>query len=806
MNVTGPTYFLAALFWTLTTLYGVLTSQAFIQQQFLAPRLIPALAAFADWHGAIGILVLAAWGAARRQTTLTSRPGVIWTTGIAWLAVTLLLMDGMPLSESLSTPQALLIVGTGVMMIVLVALSECQTFAAASENAPRDRGTADLLACLLAAGGVTIAYAGATIWGDGVSPALVADLLASLRLHLLVAGAVFLTLSALRGGAALSARPLVAEAGLSIAVLAVAVAAFVSTVLLASISIRGPVSIAVGAAVGIALAFAVGARGTGALGQDGVAAAMRALSPRVVAHWWGLAVWALCLLAVAILVTAASRTMDWNFVLLRSGIALTWLLALSATFSFSARFADGGSRLSFAAVALLLGAHAALQTAAVPVQASSVKNASGRWLAELLEHRVEVEGAGEHVQFLHARTNIPRDTEVAAVDVTLADLAGPPAAVRPHVFVFVVDSLRRDYLSPYNPAVTFTPAIDAFAHDSLVFRNAFTQYGATGLSVPSFWVGGPILHKQYVSSFPRMNTLAALLAHEQYEPWISTDHIMNVILPPLGNSRPLDAGVQVKDFRLCSTLDQIRSRLAQRPSTAPPVFAYSLPQDVHISVLTREGAGAVDDGAYTGFYAPVASRLHRLDGCFGEFINDLKAQGLYDQSIIILTSDHGDSLGEGGRMGHAYSLDPEVVRVPLIVHVPSAVKSAWAWNESRAAFTTDVTPTLYRLLGKEPGTPASFFGESLALPPGAPQPAPRARMIAASYGPVYGALLDGASRYYVFDAISMREAAFELGEGLEQRQVTVTPQLRDRGVQVIRDTVGGISTFYRFPTSPDSGS
>ena len=63
----------------------------------------------------------------------------------------------------------------------------------------------------------------------------------------------------------------------------------------------------------------------------------------------------------------------------------------------------------------------------------------------------------------------------------------------------MIDSLRRDYLSPYNPAVTFTPAIDALARDSLVYRNAFTQYGATGLSVPSLWVGGQILHKQYVS-------------------------------------------------------------------------------------------------------------------------------------------------------------------------------------------------------------------------------------------------------------------------------------------------------------------
>ena len=120
------------------------------------------------------------------------------------------------------------------------------------------------------------------------------------------------------------------------------------------------------------------------------------------------------------------------------------------------------------------------------------------------------------MNLLHTRTNIPRGTSIEPVEVSLAPLTGEPSAQRPHIFVFVVDSLRRDYLSPYNPKVTFTPAIAALADDSLVFRSAFTQYGATGLSVPSLWVGGPILHKQYVTPFAPMNSLAKLLAHERY--------------------------------------------------------------------------------------------------------------------------------------------------------------------------------------------------------------------------------------------------------------------------------------------------
>jgi hypothetical protein len=209
-----------------------------------------------------------------------------------------------------------------------------------------------------------------------------------------------------------------------------------------------------------------------------------------------------------------------------------------------------------------------------------------------------------------------------------------------------------------------------------------------------------------------------------------------------------------------------------------------LPQDVHVSVITREGARAIDDGDYSGFYSPVASRVRRLDACLGEFVSDLKARGLYDQSVIILTSDHGDSLGEDGRMGHAYSLYPEIVRVPLIIHVPPALRSAWSCHE--------------------PSQPAPFFGEPLAQRPGAPLPARTPRMVAASYGAVYGAVLAGATRYYVFDAIAMRERAFELSDSPDYKEEPVTPATREQGLNVIRETVSAISAFYRFPTSPGS--
>ena len=806
MNPTGVTYFLSIAFWALTASYGVLSSQAFIQEQFLQPRLFSPVAAFEDWHPAIALLTLAGWCAARWRALTLPRSGRIWVAAIAWLAATALLALRTPLSSDLTPTGALILIGAGVVMMLSLAVAEFGALRGTGEDTSADRSRADLTACLFAALAVTIAHVGAAAWLDGPSAALASDASGTLRLHLLLATGVFLVLSAVRGAAALAPRPVIAEALLSVVLFAGAMTGFITMVVLASISIRGPIALAVGVSLGAALACAIGARGisTGA-GDDGVARVFASLSPRIVTRWWGLALWVAGLIGFATVTAIASRIVDWNFVFLRTSVVLSWVLALSAALTFTRRFANGGARGAFAFVVLLLGAHLTLESSVAPVQAATLHNASGKWLSELLAGDVPTKGASGIVQLLHANTNIARDVPVAAVDVDLAALSGAPSAVRPHVFVLVIDSLRRDYLAPYNPAVTFTPAIAALAQDSLVFRNAFTQYGATGLSVPSIWVGGPILHKQYVSSFPRMNSLAKLLAHEQYEPWVSVDHIVDVITPPSTKIAPLNAGVLVKNFRTCSTLAEVRSRLANRPTTAPPVFAYALPQDVHVSVVTSEGAEPVDQGDYRGFYTPVASRVRRLDQCLGEFITDLKTLGLYDQSVIVLTSDHGDSLGEEGRMGHAYSLHPEVVRIPLILHLPPAMRSAWTWNEARVAYSTDITPTLYRLLGHEPSHPAPFFGEPLAQTPGTALPPQKDRLVAASYGAVYGALLANATRYYVFDAVAMREMAFEVGPGAAPGvEVPVTRDVRERGLDVIRSSVEAIGTFYQFPKGRDS--
>jgi hypothetical protein len=801
MSASGLTYFAAVLYWTLTSLYGALASQAFVQEQFLAPRLFAPLAHFADWHAPLGFVLLVGWIAPRWNTSKGGRKALVFGAASIWILSTAFLALRAPLADLKTTSSALMVVSAGVLGLLALAAAEVQVIAHDRPGQSGNRSGADLAACLLAAAGIVVIDLVSSA-AFGVSTPQPGDVLSNIRLHLLLAGTAFLTLAAVRAAAALLPWPAATELWLSALVLAAAISSYLFAVALHSISLGGRMGMAIAAAIGVSLACALSARATASRAEsdDGVVSVMRTLAPGMTARWWGFGVWIAMLAGVAASVSAASRQADWSFVLLHTGVVSTWLLALAGALVLSARFASGGAPLSFAAAALLLGGHMALQVSAAPLQSASQLGASAKWLAGALDTGARTEGVSDFVRLLLEHTNIPRDVHVDPIDVTVATLDGVPAASRPHVFVFVIDSLRRDYVSSYNPAVTFTPSIAELASDSLVFRNAFTQYGATGLSVPALWVGGPILHKQYVMPFAPMNSLAKLLAHEGYAQWIGMDNIMEAILPASADRQPLDQGVAIKDFRACRTLEELRSRLKARAADAPPVFAYALPQDIHISAITREGATAVDGRDYGRFYAPVASRIARLDACLGGFLHDLKASGLYDQSIIVLTADHGDSLGEEGRMGHAYSLHPEIVRVPLIVHLPPALRAGWDWDESRATYTTDLTPTLYRLLGHDVHPPAPFFGESLARPlDGPPAAANRDRMVAASYGAVYGALLDGGTRYYVFDGINMREHAFALGSGAEPgTAVPLTPDLQNRGMKVIRDTVEAIGAFYRF--------
>src|SRR5438477_10168921 len=153
-----------------------------------------------------------------------------------------------------------------------------------------------------------------------------------------------------------------------------------------------------------------------------------------------------------------------------------------------------------------------------------------------------------------------------------------------------------------------------------------------------------------------------------------------------------------------------------------------------------------------------------MDECFGAFVAELERRGIYRNSIVILTSDHGDSLGEEGRWGHAYTLFPEIIRVPLIVHLPDALKASVVSDPDRLAFLTDITPSLYFLLGHAASIGSELFGAPLFART-RQELVDRSReefLLASSYGPVYGLLRENGRSLYVIDATNYVDDEIEL--------------------------------------------
>lgn len=795
---------IASVFWFATAGYCLLSAIPFASEQFLKPGLVPALVTFAGWHAWISLAALGACAAALAPWLRSGHRGgrafiAVWT--IAAVA----LFFAPPLSHLQPSAVALLLALLSLALPIWIALMDLPG-SHVEEPADADRADApgtDFAACMVAALAVTLTHALSAVPSVSAFGLRSVGLGAvrSLLLHLVVFSGIFAAICVVRGLSRLISTRAAVEGWLARVVLASALTFFLSRAVLRPLALTGGRGAIAAAAFGAALAAAFGPRATEA--APGLDQALSGLVPgwatrsRIAAMGW------LGLAAAAIwLVERQAALSDWNFVIAKSAALASWLLALATALRMPAVRTPRAGIAPFAACFVLLGMNAAVSRmdngAREAGDAWRAHDASIRLIADALSSPAALSDIGL-VDFLQLHTNIPRSINVAPVTIDLAALDGEPAAVRPFIFIFVVDSLRRDYVSPYNRQVTFTPALERFARESTVFDRAFTRYGATGLSVPSLWVGGLVLHKQYVMPFAPMNALAKLLEHEQYQQWISMDNILDVILPPSARREALDADVPVADFRLCRTLGEIRGRLDRMKADGRPTFVYSLPQDVHVAAITREGAAAIDNAAYGTFYAPYASRVRRLDACFGEFIDDLKARDLYDRSLIVVTADHGDSLGEQGRMGHAYTIFPEILQVPLIVHLPSAW-AGFSANTSAPAFTTDITPTLYALLGHEPQPPAAFFGRPLFWKAGIPARPPPTdpQVVASSYGSVYGALLDDARRLYIFDGIALREYAYELDGTGAGRTITIQNDDRVRSQRAIRETLEDIARFYRY--------
>ena len=792
----------AALFFLLTAVYALLVYVPFSYQQFILPEVVPGLSRLVAWHhvlfsAVVAMLAVAFIGDWRNPATRVRTSLFLAAAAGAAAAVA-----GRPLLPGLRSDGSSLVVCLAALVPVLwIAALDAISHARPDDDRGDDRRvftTAVYTALFVSTTYFAIALSRAGGAADGRS--LVIALAWSVVAHLVLFGALFLSLTAIRGAVTLATGSAFVHSVVLFAFATLLATLAVTRIAFAAISFTGSL------AGMVAFAFALSVVGL----LTGVAVRLRTLP--AVAPWWGVLALA-GLAAAAWFLSVPMAMMDWNYLLQKMAAMALWVAAFSTVYAMRRRVHGSSARATaWTTIAwLLLGAavpaagYRALgmfSGEVTPIlDAHAGINPSFKIVYEALSPRADGDQRAFY-DFLQRNTNIPRAVAVAPVPVSLVEALAPRVDRAPNVFIFVIDSLRQDYVSPYNSRVTFTPAFGAFADDSVVFTRAFTRYGATGLSEPSIWTGGLLVHKQYVLPFAPMNALHKLLAADGYQRFISRDTILRTLMVPDEMDVELDAGVANMDYDLCRSLADLRSKILDPARPDRPIFAYTQPQNIHISRITREEGGAPGALPFTGFYAPYAARIQAIDACFGQFVQFLRDQQLYDDSVIVVTSDHGDSLGEGGRWGHAYTIFPEILRVPLVVHLPRALQAQVTCDSDSVASLVDITPTLYYLLGHRPLVGGEIFGRPLCTATPQERIATRrdAYMVASSYGPVYGILRGNGRWLYIADGVNYTDYYYDLMADPAGSTNVVTPEARDEYQQLIREGIDAVNRFYRPPS------
>lgn len=287
-----------------------------------------------------------------------------------------------------------------------------------------------------------------------------------------------------------------------------------------------------------------------------------------------------------------------------------------------------------------------------------------------------------------------------------------------HVFLITVDTLRRDALSCYNASGANTPHIDQLANDAVIYDRAYAPSPWTLPSLASIVTGvSPLVHGAMlkVSRVPRkLSTLGEYMMNAGYYTtivgWsgilspqynVAQGFLHEDIYPktPSGGTvgeaiehRWLHLGVPVKPSTSVLTdisVDWIKANVTRDsfmwihyldphqpyeppteylPDENPPKAMGKRFMVANVmKVPLEQTPGVAQRNWVRSLYD---AEVRYVDSNIGRFVNTLKELGIYDESLIILTSDHGEEFWEHGRFEHGHSLYDELVGVPLLIKPP----------------------------------------------------------------------------------------------------------------------------------------
>jgi arylsulfatase A-like enzyme len=272
-----------------------------------------------------------------------------------------------------------------------------------------------------------------------------------------------------------------------------------------------------------------------------------------------------------------------------------------------------------------------------------------------------------------------------ALAVVVALLLGTSAGAT-SVIVVSVDTLRSDRLPAYGYRAIRTPHLDRFRADSVLFQRAWTHCPLTAPAHASMFTGLlPQRHGLRDNGGYALDrgvpTVAERLRSRGYR---TGAFVSSAVLDPdtgLGrgfdtwNARYEDGATRPGAATVAAAVDWLDA------NKGGPVFLFVHLYEPHSPYESTPGIADAYD-----------AEVVRSDRIAGHLFDALRARNLYDASLIVFTSDHGEGLGEHGEREHGALLYRSTLQVPLIVKLPRG--SMRGRSAASDAQLIDLAPTI----------------------------------------------------------------------------------------------------------------
>lgn len=356
----------------------------------------------------------------------------------------------------------------------------------------------------------------------------------------------------------------------------------------------------------------------------------------------------------------------------------------------------------------------------------------------------------------------------------------PPGVVRPHnVIIVTLESVGTKYMSLYGSRYDTTPNLVAEGKHAAVYRNIYAHASQTYCSFRSInfsiYPGLPWLFAPY-GGRPMAPAMATVLRAQGHR----SIYLHNGSLEWSGDSRMLTERYErAEDYadwkceKLTSwgaadrcTIDRLIAWLDEKKGA--PFLAHCWTDQTHDPYPASPGMEAVDffHGQPPPPHAAALSRylnvLREADRQVGRIFAALRERGLADDTLVVVTGDHGEAFGDPhSQRGHGLTVYEEEMNVPLMLWNPRLFPGGQRLDA--VGGHVDVNPTIADILGVKPS--GEWQGHSL-FDPARPDSAFFMATISAEY--LFG-LRDGPWKY-VLDATSGRDSLHDLAADPLERE------------------------------------